>query len=90
MPIIVRETPLAVKLSQVLFERGINVAPATFPGVPMDGARLRFFLTAEHTTEQIDIGLDAVREELDRLETVGFNDNVSEVMAKAGLSVGKA
>ena len=90
MPVIVGETPLAIKLSQVLFERGINVAPATFPGVPMDGARLRFFLTAEHTTEQIDTALEAVREELDRLEAIGFNENVSEVMVKAGRSVQKA
>ena len=56
----------------------------------MDGARLRFFLTAEHTAEQIDTALEAVREELDRLEAIGFNENVSEVMAKAGLSVQKA
>jgi 8-amino-7-oxononanoate synthase len=36
-----------------LFERGINVQPILYPAVPERAARLRFFLTAEHTETQI-------------------------------------
>lgn len=53
VPIIVGESERAVNLSNALFERGINVHPMVYPSVPQNGARLRFFLTCEHTEEQI-------------------------------------
>jgi hypothetical protein len=36
-----------------MFQRGINVQPILYPAVPERAARLRFFLTAAHTEEQI-------------------------------------
>ena len=36
-----------------MFRRGINVQPILYPAVPERAARLRFFLTAAHTEEQI-------------------------------------
>jgi myxalamid-type polyketide synthase MxaB len=53
VPIIVGESERAVNLSNALFERGVNVHPMVYPSVPQNGARLRFFLTCEHTEEQI-------------------------------------
>ena len=53
VPIIVGESERAVNLSNALFERGINVHPMVYPSVPQNGARLRFFLSCEHTEEQI-------------------------------------
>ena len=38
----------AAKLSQILFEGGINVQPIIYPAVPEQGARLRFFLSSLH------------------------------------------
>lgn len=90
LPVIVGDSALAVRLSECLFKRGINVAPAMFPGVPMGTARLRFFLTAEHTPEQIDTALDAVREELDALHASGFVERTAAVLAGAGLGLPKA
>jgi len=67
VPIIVGNSPHAVMLSQRLLARGYNVVPAIFPGVPENQARLRFFITSEHTLEQIEGALDAVAEELTAL-----------------------
>ncbi|MBT9386514.1 aminotransferase class I/II-fold pyridoxal phosphate-dependent enzyme [Pseudooceanicola sp. CBS1P-1] len=72
MPVMVGASPVAVKLSERLLEAGVNVAPVTFPGVPMNAARLRFFLSSDHTEAQIDQGLRALRQALDRLEEEGF------------------
>lgn len=90
LPVIVGDSTLAVRLSERLFARGINVAPAMFPGVPMGTARLRFFLTAEHTPDQIDTALAAVREELDDLHASGFVESMTAAMARSGLAVPKA
>ena len=57
----------AVILSQQLFRRGINVQPVLYPAVPAKSSRLRFFLTAMHTEEQIEAAIDAMVEELDKI-----------------------
>ena len=53
-----------VILSQQLFKRGINVQPVLYPAVPAKSSRLRFFLTAMHTKEDIDTALGTTAEEL--------------------------
>jgi len=53
VPAITGSSIKAGRLSQALFERGINVQPILHPAVPENSARLRFFLSAEHTEEQI-------------------------------------
>lgn len=72
LPVILGDSALAVKLSERMLGRGINVAPVTFPGVPMQAARLRFFLSADHDTAQIDTALAVLAEERDRLDAEGF------------------
>jgi 8-amino-7-oxononanoate synthase len=64
VPIIVGNSPAAVILSHRLHARGYNAVPIIFPGVAENQARLRFFLTARHSREQIDGVLDAVSAEL--------------------------
>ena len=53
VPVMIGNSAIAVALSMKLLERNINALPIAFPGVPMNAARLRFFLTSEHTEEQI-------------------------------------
>lgn len=48
VPVMVGSSIKAAKLSQILFERGINVQPIIYPAVPEQGARLRFFLSSLH------------------------------------------
>jgi 8-amino-7-oxononanoate synthase len=58
VPIVTGSSIRAGRLAHALFERGINVQPILYPAVPERAARLRFFLTAAHTEEQVR---DAVR-----------------------------
>jgi 8-amino-7-oxononanoate synthase len=54
IPVIVYDSLVAVALGQTLFQQGINVQPIIHPAVPERAARLRFFMTSEHTAEQIE------------------------------------
>lgn len=54
VPVIVGDSLRAVELSNRLFREGINALPIIHPAVPERLARLRFFVTSEHTGEQIE------------------------------------
>ena len=60
IPAIVGSSLKATKLSQALFEMGINVQPIIHPAVEEKAARLRFFISATHTPAQIDEVLAAL------------------------------
>ena len=66
VPIMVGSLPRAGKLVQGLFASGINTSPIIYPGVPINAARLRFFVTSEHTPEQIRATVRTARREMDR------------------------
>ena len=53
IPVILGSSSRAILVSQMLLERGINARPILYPAVREVAARVRFFLTAEHTEEQI-------------------------------------
>ena len=55
-------------MSQALFARGINVQPILYPAVEESAARLRFFITALHTEQQIRDTVAAVAEELGKID----------------------
>lgn len=59
VPVITGSSVAAARLAAAAFEGGVNVQPILFPAVPEGAARLRFFLSAEHTAAEIDrtIGL---------------------------------
>jgi 8-amino-7-oxononanoate synthase len=63
VPIITGSSITAARLSQALLRRGVNVQPILYPAVPERAARLRFFLTAEHTEEQIREAVGSLIEE---------------------------
>lgn len=54
VPIITRDSEVALWLSIQLFDLGICTFPMLFPIVPRDKSRLRFFVNTNHTREQID------------------------------------
>ena len=70
VPVIVGNSRQALLLSRRLFERGINVQPILYPAVEEKAARLRFFITAAHSEEQIANAVDAVAEEIAKLATL--------------------
>jgi 8-amino-7-oxononanoate synthase len=61
VPVILGESLLAVRVAALLAERGINVQPIAFPVVPEGQARLRFFLSSEHTEAELDATVAALR-----------------------------
>ena len=53
IPVILGSSARAMLVSQKLLEQGINARPILYPAVRESAARVRFFLTCEHTEEQI-------------------------------------
>lgn len=68
IPIIVGDSGRCLRLSERLYGRGINVEPIIYPAVDRDAARLRFFITSEHTHEQIRYTVQCLAEELAGLD----------------------
>lgn len=54
VPVIVGDSLRAVQLSNELLKAGVNALPIIYPAVQEGLARLRFFLTSDHTHEQIE------------------------------------
>jgi len=64
IPVVLGSSIAAARYSQMLFARGINVQPIIYPAVAEKAARLRFFLSSEHTESDIRatiIALMAIR-----------------------------
>jgi 7-keto-8-aminopelargonate synthetase-like enzyme len=53
VPVFIRDEDRTLRLALRLHERGINVNPVVYPGVARGEERLRFFVTASHSAEQI-------------------------------------
>jgi 7-keto-8-aminopelargonate synthetase-like enzyme len=53
IPIIVGDSMRCIQVASALLRQGVDVQPILYPAVPESLSRLRFFLTAEHTEEQI-------------------------------------
>jgi 8-amino-7-oxononanoate synthase len=67
VPAIIGDSVLCLRLADSLNSYGINVQPIIYPAVAEKAARLRFFLTCEHTDEQLATTADLVAQELERL-----------------------
>ncbi|MDO4570141.1 MAG: aminotransferase class I/II-fold pyridoxal phosphate-dependent enzyme [Planctomycetia bacterium] len=63
IPIIYGNSLVSMIVAQRLFEKGINVQPIMYPAVEEKAARLRFFMTAIHTREQIEYTAKTLIEE---------------------------
>jgi len=66
-PVVTGGSMLAVKLSNALFDQGINVQPIIYPAVEERSARLRFFLSSAHHADQLDMTVNAVADTLETL-----------------------
>ena len=62
VPIILGSSVAAGQAATRLFDAGVNVMPILYPVVEEGAARLRFFLSAAHTEDQIRKTLDMVAE----------------------------
>jgi 8-amino-7-oxononanoate synthase len=64
VPIMLRDSELALWMSIQLFDRGICTFPMLYPIVPRDKSRLRFFINTNHTKAQLDYTIDCLVENL--------------------------
>ena len=60
IPVVVKDDSLVVAVSKRLEDEGFFVPAIRPPTVPAGTARLRFSLTTQHTTDQLDTALSAV------------------------------
>ena len=60
IPVVLGSSIAAARYSQMLFARGINVQPIIYPAVAEKAARLRFFLSSEHTESDIRATITAL------------------------------
>ena len=70
VPVIVGHSAPCLQLADTLFQHGINVQPLQHPIVPKNGARLRFFITSQHTEEQMRYTIDTVAEQLQKIRAL--------------------
>jgi 8-amino-7-oxononanoate synthase len=71
VPAIIGDSVLCLRVADRLNSYGINVQPIIYPAVAEKAARLRFFLTCEHTDAQLATTADILAKEIARL---GQND----------------
>ena len=76
IPLVTGDSLLALRLSNRMFDRGINVQPILHPAVEEELARLRFFITSCHKPEQIEHAVRLLKEEYANLA-----DNAQAQMA---------
>ena len=62
IPIIVGSSRKALAVSQRLLEMGINARPILYPAVRESAARIRFFITCQHTDADIHRAVKSVTE----------------------------
>jgi len=67
IPAIAGSSLRAARLAAALYRRKVNVQPIVYPAVQERAARLRFFISSEHSEGQIRSTVDALAEELKRL-----------------------
>jgi 7-keto-8-aminopelargonate synthetase-like enzyme len=67
VPIIVGDSILCLELSAALGEKGINVQPIVYPAVDNESARLRFFISALHSEEQLRYAAETTKSTLEEL-----------------------
>jgi 8-amino-7-oxononanoate synthase len=67
VPAIIGSSINATRLSSALLTRGINVQPILYPAVPEKSARLRFFISCQHTKHEIQRTVNTLVEEIKNL-----------------------
>ena len=75
VPVLLGRSDRALVTAMLLAKRGVNANPIAYPAVPEDQARLRFFLCADHTEEQLRHTVDAMG---------GLTDEVSTILGANG------
>ncbi len=74
VPVILGNSIHCLKLAKAMSTRGVNVNAIVHPAVEENASRLRFFITARHTEQQLRYTIDAMVEELEKIDP-GYVEN---------------
>ena len=75
-PVIIGDSPRAVVAADQIYKKGVNALPIIFPAVPEQQARIRYFLTTDHTPEQIETAVGVTAEVVGGLADVDLFANL--------------
>ena len=64
LPVILGSSIRTVKVAAALLQRGVAVQTVVFPAVPEQSARLRFFVSADHTAEDLQRSAEILTESM--------------------------
>jgi 8-amino-7-oxononanoate synthase/acyl carrier protein len=64
IPIILADSPRCIRVAAALLRKGIDAQPILYPAVPESKSRIRFFITANHTEEQICRTVEALADSI--------------------------
>jgi glycine C-acetyltransferase len=70
-PVMLGEAPLAQQFSRELFDEGVFAMALGFPTVPQGKARIRVMISAAHSREDLDKGLEAFAKVGKKLRVIG-------------------
>jgi glycine C-acetyltransferase len=70
-PVMLGEAPLAQQFSRELFDEGVFAMALGFPTVPQGKARIRVMISAAHSREDLDKGLEAFAKVGKKLGVIG-------------------
>jgi 8-amino-7-oxononanoate synthase len=68
VPVILGNSIHCLLLSKAMLARGVNVQPILHPAVEESASRLRYFITACHQPQQLRYTIDAMVEELQKID----------------------
>ena len=69
VPVILGNSMHCLQLSKAMFARGVNVQPILHPAVEESASRMRYFITAKHNEKQLRYTVDAMVEELEKIDS---------------------
>lgn len=81
VPLLVGNSVTALRLARNLFERGVCAQSLVYPAIEESAARLRFFIHSVHSREQILAAVQAVGEELTRIQPAYFAKSLRSAVA---------
>ncbi|MFK4106053.1 aminotransferase class I/II-fold pyridoxal phosphate-dependent enzyme [Streptomyces sp. NPDC019531] len=84
IPVIIGDWEKTMALSNTLLERGVNVMPIGYPAVARDECRLRFFINADHSEEDLEHSLDVLGRAMAD-QTTATSSTTSEAAGEAAL-----
>lgn len=81
IPIITGDSIRALKLSEALYDAGINAQPILYPAVPEKETRVRIFMTAAHSEQQIRHTVEVLAAAWEKIKDVDVSGTLESAVS---------